>query len=139
MVSRREIQKHESFQSLGLLLLRFPLLVCTSFDNLKNWVSYAFYNYDARIAETSQRRNVTTSGRSLTLNVVDQTSRRCNVTMLERRDVPFTSFSSHFPKASENHHIHLQCTKDPKTKYRAIVHLLIYKIELKRSKDVDMT
>ena len=51
-----------------------------------------------------------TLGRSLTFTVVDQTSRHCNVTTLERRDVAvefFTSSSLHFQKAYENHPIHM--------------------------------
>ena len=135
----------------GLLPLKklqnLSQIVHTSFDNLKNWVSRAFYNSDAGITETSRRHNVATLGRSLTLIVVDQTSRRCNVTTLEHRDfgtsrrccLVFTSSSSHFQKSSKNHHIHLQCTQDPKIRYRVIMYLLIYKIELKRSKDADMT
>ena len=88
---------------------------------------------------TSQRRDVGTSLRfhvaklscSLTLTSVDQMLRSCYWV--------FASSSSHFQKASENHHTHLQCTKDTKIRYQAIMHFLIYKIELKRSKDAGMT
>ena len=78
---------------------------------------------------------------SLTLTSVDQTSQHWNVMTLEGRDVywVFTSSFSHFQKASKNYHIHLQCTKDLKIRYRAIMHLLIYNIELKLSKDAGMT
>ena len=100
--------------------------------------------------ESQERRNVSILGRSLTFTIVDQTSRRhniatsrrWNVAMLPRRDVAagfFTSSSLHFQKASENHPIHLQCTQDPKIRYRVIMHLLIYKIELKHNKDAGMT
>ena len=148
------MQKHESFRSLGLHLLHFPFLIRTSFDDLKNWVSRAFIilmqeSRKRRDIATSRCWNIATLGLSLTFTIVDQTSQCCNVTTLERRDVgtsrrccwvsTSSSSSSYFHKASENHHIHLQCTQDPKIIYRAIMHSLIYKIELKRSKDVDMT
>ena len=54
---------------------------------LENWVSRAFYNYDEGIAEMSRRRNVATLSYSLTSTSVGQTSRRCNVATLQRRDV----------------------------------------------------
>ena len=157
MVLRREIQKHEFLRSLESLLLRIPLLVRTLLDTSKIGSPVLFI---ILIQELRKRHDVATLGRSLTLTSVDRTSRRCNVTTLERRDVAtsrrwnvatlqrhdagtsrraFTSSSSHFQKASETHHVHLQCSKDPKIIYQAIMHLLIYKIELKRNKDAGMT
>ena len=98
MVLRREIQKHESFRSLGLILLRFPLLVRTSFDNLKKIRSLVLFiilkqeSKECHDVVSSRRRNVATLGRSLTFTTIDQTSRRAmsrhwNVTTLARRDV----------------------------------------------------
>ena len=85
---------------------------------------------------TLRRWNVAVLGCFLTFSSVDQASRRCDVTTLL---LVFHFFFLQFQKATENHPIHLQCTQDPKIKYRAIMHLLKYKIELKHSKDVGMT
>ena len=77
-------------------------------------------------AGTLQRHDIGTSQRHDA-----RTSRRCYWV--------FNSSSLNFQKAPEKHLMHLQCTQDPRIRYRAIMHLLINKIELKRSKNADMT
>ena len=142
MVLRREIQKHESFLSLGLLLLRFPLLVCTSLDASKIGSLMLFI---ILMQESLKRRNVATLEHRdvgplfdflLTKRCDVATSRRCNVATCHGSSPLHLHISK---KASKNRHFHLQCTQDPKIRYRVIMHLFKYRIVLKCSKDAGMT
>ena len=124
-------KKQPSFrllESLLLYFLRSPpyVLRCPPIRS-----PHAFYDSGAKITEMSRRGGVATLSRSFTFSSVDQTSRRC---------CQFSPSSSlQFQNDSKNHPFHLQCTHDPKIRYRAIMHLFRYKIELKRRKDVGMT
>ena len=133
---------HEWFMSKKIqktIVLLIPRVAAASFSTLPSVRSSiipsirsprAFYYSEAEIAGTSQRWV------ALTFSSVNQMSRHWDV---ETCCQFFSLFSLQFQNDYENHPFHLQCTHDPKIRYRAIMHLFRYKIELKRGKDAGMT